>query len=338
MSDMSLANRGLKGARVIDIHAHAVLEETFGGAGAFGPELYAEADGVPVFRIGDYRLRGVRYRGSPFMDPALRIAAMDRIGIDWQLLSPNPLTYFHYIPADEAIRFCRVHNDALAAVVAHFPDRLGAAAALPMQDVGAAIAELRRTVRELGFRAAYIGADMPHGLADAVMDPFYDAVSELDVPLFIHPASAGIDGPPGPASLGLFELDITVGFAMQETVALATLLFGGVLHRHPALDICISHGGGAISLLWGRLRHAAHKRAWVPEHLRPEGRFEEALQRIWYDIHMHDGQSLDLLIARVGQERLVYGTNFAGWDAPQSLDTHGMGPLLADNARRLLRG
>ncbi|AXU20913.1 amidohydrolase [Novosphingobium sp. ERN07] len=328
---MSLAS-----ARVIDIHAHAVIEETFGSAGHFGPEL-TEEDGVPVFRIGDYRLRGVRYRGSAFMDPDVRVAAMDRIGIDWQLLSPNPLTYFHYIPAAEAIAFCRRHNDALAAQVARYPDRLGASAALPMQDVDAAIAELRRAVSELGFRAAYIGTDMPQSLCDPVMDRFYEAVVALDVPLFIHPASAGIDGPAGPAAFGRFELDITVGFAMQETTALATLLFGGVLDRHPVLDICISHGGGALALVWGRLRHAAHKRQWVPESLRDEGRFEAALQRIWYDVHMHDDLSLDLLIQRVGRDRLVYGTNFAGWDAPQHADTHGMEQLLADNARRLLR-
>ena len=76
----------LRDAKVIDIHAHAVCEESFGTAGAFGPELHAEADGTPVFRIGDYRLRGVRYRGSPFMDVDVRIAAMDRSGIDRQLL------------------------------------------------------------------------------------------------------------------------------------------------------------------------------------------------------------------------------------------------------------
>ncbi|WP_298192895.1 amidohydrolase family protein [Novosphingobium sp.] len=328
---MSLAS-----ARVIDIHAHAVIEETFGTAGRFGPELYDDA-GVPVFRIGDYRLRGVRYRGSAFMDADLRIAAMDRIGIDWQLLSPNPLTYFHFIPAAEAVAFCRTHNDALAAVVARYPERLGAAAALPMQDIDAAIAELRRAVNELGFRAAYIGTDMPQGLADPDMDRFYEAVAALDVPLFIHPASAGIDGPPGPAAFTRFELDITLGFAMQETAALATLVFGGVLHRHPDLDVCISHGGGALALVWGRLRHAAHKRQWVPEYLRDEGQFEAALRRIWFDIHMHDDLSLDLLIQRVGRDRLVYGTNFAGWDAPQRAETHGMETLLADNARRLLR-
>lgn len=324
-------------AKVIDIHAHAVLEETFGTAGSFGPALYEEADGTPVFRIGDYRLNNVRYRGSPFMDPDVRIAAMDRSGIDWQLLSPNPLTYFHYIPAAEATAFCRRHNDALAALVARYPDRLGAAAALPIQDIGAATTELRRAVAELGMKAAYIGTDLPHGLDDPAMDAFYAAVTELDVPLFLHPAPAGIDGPPAGAAMARFELDITTGFTMQETLALATLVYGGVLHRHPTLDICISHGGGAIALLWGRLEHAARKRKWAPDHLKPEHAFAEQLGRIWYDIHMHDDRAVDLLVERVGTERLVYGTNFAGWDAPERFELPGCDAPLADNARRLLR-
>ncbi len=328
----------LHDAKVIDIHAHAVCEESFGTAGAFGPDLHAEADGTPVFRIGDYRLRGVRYRGSPFMDVDVTIAAMDRSGIDWQLLSPNPLTYFHFIPADDAARFCRTVNDAVAGLVARHPDRLGAAAAVPIQHIPSAIEEARRAVRTLGHKAVYIGTSMPHGLDDPAMDAFYEAVAELDVPLFIHPGPDGIDGPAGSPALKRYELDILVGFTMQETTAVATLLFGGVLHRHPGLDICISHGGGALALVWGRLEHATRKRSWVPEHLKREGSFAEQLGRLWYDIHMHDDRALDLLAERVGTGRMVYGTNFAGWDAPDRFEPPHVDAPLADNARRLLRG
>lgn len=328
----------LQDARVIDIHAHAVCEETFGAAGSFGPDLTEEADGTPVFRIGDYRLRGVRYRGSAFMDVDVRIAAMDRSGIDWQLLSPNPLTYFHFIPPAEATRFCQTSNDAVATWVARHPDRLGAAAAVPIQDVDAAIVEARRAVCSLGHKAVYIGTSMPHGLDDPVMDRFYEAIVDLDVPLFIHPGPDGIDGPPGSPALKRYELDILVGFTMQETTAVATLLFGGVLHRHPALDVCISHGGGALALVWGRLEHATHKRAWMPDHLKREGSFAEQLARLWYDVHMHDDKALALLAERVGTDRMVYGTNFAGWDAPERFSPPRIDAPLADNARRLLRG
>ncbi|MHB9879975.1 amidohydrolase family protein [Pacificimonas sp. ICDLI1SI03] len=322
---------------VIDVHAHAVLEDTFEQAGDFGPFLYEEADGTPVFRIGEYQLRNVKYRGSAFMSPEIRLAAMDRSGISYQLLSPNPLTYFHYVPVPDAVRFCRRHNDAMARLVADCPDRLGGAAALPMQDIPAAIEELERSVSELGLSAAYIGTDLPGGLDAEDMDAFYTKVVELDVPLFLHPAPAGIDGPDGSPALKKYELDILAGFTMQETIAAATLIFGGVLYRHPEIDICISHGGGALSLIWGRLEHAAHMRRWVPEHLRHEGAFKRMAQRLWFDIHMHDDRAVELLAERVGTSQLVYGTNFAGWDAPEKFEIPKIDIPLAQNARRLLR-
>ena len=85
------------------------------------------------------------------MDVNARLDRMDRDGIDFQLLSPNPLTYFHHIPREAAVAFCRRHNDALAAVVAEHPSRLGGLAALPMQCPTSAAAELTRAVDELGL-------------------------------------------------------------------------------------------------------------------------------------------------------------------------------------------
>lgn len=324
-------------ARVIDCHAHAVVEASFGRAGAWGPELAADACGVPVFRVGDYRLVGVRYRDTPFMDIGLRLAAMDAAGIDWQLLSPNPLTYLHWIPAAEAIAFCRCHNAALAEAVRPHADRLGALAALPMQDVGAAIELLHEAVSDLGLLGAAIGTGFPLGLASPALDPFWEALVTLDVPLFLHPGPEGIDGPPGNPMLGRFELDILAGFMAQETLAVATLAFAGVLHRHPALDIWVSHGGGAIAFLWGRLVTAARKRPWVPDHLRPDGALEATLSRLWYDTHLHDEAALALLASRVGTDRLVLGTNFAGWDAPAAFVAPALDAPFAANARRLLR-
>ncbi|MEM7569148.1 MAG: amidohydrolase family protein [Pseudomonadota bacterium] len=326
----------LQDAAVIDVHAHAVLEETMGAAGSFGPTLTDTDDG-PLFRISDYLLRNVRYRGSAFMDPQVRLAAMDSSGIDYQLLSPNPLTYFHYIPAPEAIQFCRIHNDALAEVVAGNPARFGGLAALPMQDIDAACAELRRSVEELGMLGAMIGSDFPGGLDSEAMDSFYQTVTQLNVPLFIHPAPMGIDGPAGPAALARYELDIMAGFTGQETAAVATLLFSGILLRHPDLDICISHGGGAFALVYNRLKNAAHKRPWAPEAIRDGDTFDALAARLWFDIHMHDDAAVDMLASRVGTQRMVYGTNFAGWDSPKQYRPPSVDVALADNARRLLR-
>ena len=321
--------------RAIDVHAHVVLEETFGTAGVHGPTL-ADEDGVPVFRVGSYCLRGVRYRGGPFMDPEKRLAAMDAARIGVQVLSPNPLTYFHHVAAREAIAFCRRHNDALAKLVrAHAPRLLGFAA-LPMQDVSAALDELDRA-RGLGLLAGYVGTEFGTLLDAPALDRFYAGCVERDVPLFLQPAPAGIDGPPGDARLGRFDLDLVMGFAAEETLTVATLIYGGVLDRHPRLDVCISHGGGAAPYLVGRMAAAARKRAWAPAAIRPDGAFEERLARLWYDVHVHDERALGLLRSVVGDERLVYGTNFAGWDQAEPQPLGALGETLTRNAARLLR-
>ena len=323
--------------RVIDVHAHAVLEVSLGAAGAAGPELGVADDGTPFYRVGDYVLRGVRYRGSPFMDVDVRLAAMDAAGIDVQLLSPNPLTYFGRLDAEAATGFARSHNDALAELVGKHPDRLLGAAQLPMQDLPAAIAELRRSVRDLGLTAAYIDTD-PAGrtLDDPALDPFYEAVVDLDIPLFVHPTPLGTDGPPDDPRLRRFDLDLLFGFARDETLAVAALVLGGVLERHPGLDVCISHGGGTAAFLAGRLGRAVEVRPWAPGFLRENG-FAHYYRRLWFDTHVHDAGSLDLLVAQAGTERLVFGTNFAGWDSGASEGPGTLSATLAGNAARLLR-
>ena len=325
-------------ASSIDVHAHAVLEGTMGAAGKYGPEIGSDGEGKPWFRIGDFRLDGVRYRGGPFMDVGLRLTRMREVGIEFQVLSPNPLTYFHFIEAKAAVPFCQRHNDELAEIVGAHPERLAALAALPMQDPGAACEELDRAVRELGMLGAYIGAELPDPLDSPELDSFYARLCELDVPLFIHPAPAGIDGPVGDKRLKKFDLEMLLGFAGQETLTIATLIIGGVMSRHPSLDVCVSHGGGSIAILAERLADASRRRPWSPSYVREDGAFEAFLSRFWLDNHIHDKRALELLEAMVGPEHIVLGTNFAGWDQPKHVQPEDAATRrMADNARRLLR-
>lgn len=332
---------GLSDVKVVDLHAHIVLEKTIGAAGEYGPFMGSNPDGSPFFQVGkSYRLNGVKYVGSPFMDVDVRLRRMAERGIDFQVVSPNPLTYLHFIPVEQAVQFCRVHNDALAAVVQQHPDKLAGLAALPLQSPADAAQELRRAVNELGLIGASFGTDAPAPLDDASMDLVYAEAVRLNVPLFIHPGPAGIDGPAGDPALKRFELDIIAGFAAQETLAVATLIYGGVLDRHPGLDVCVSHGGGGIALLVGRMAKGARKRPWSPAPLRAEGAFELRLKRLWFDTHVDHPQIMSLLTAVVGADHLVYGTNFAGWDEPdadKAAGTDPIAPQLAVNARRLLR-
>lgn len=328
----------MQSARSIDVHAHAVLPGTMGSAGSYGPEIGSDDPDRPWFRVGEYRLDGVRYRGSAFMDVDVRLANMAAAGIDFQILSPNPLTYFHHIEPDLAISYCRQHNDELAGLVSQKPNRLAALASLPMQSPEAACEELKRAVQELGMLGAYIGSELPLPLDSEDLDEFYATLCDLDVPLFIHPAPSGIDGPVGDRRLQRFELEIMLGFASQEALTIATLILGGVMSRHPKLDVCLSHGGGAIAVVAERLADATRRRPWSPDSLKPDGAFETLLSRFWLDNHVHDDSLLPRLERFVGPEHIVLGTNFSGWDQPRKVqvDTPRT-QQMTDNARRLLR-
>ena len=321
---------------VIDIHAHAVLEAGFGQAGRYGPDLAQDANGVPYFRIGAYVMKPMGYRGSLFMDIERRLRAMDRDGIDIQLLSPNPLTMFHGIEPEIAVDFCRVHNDAMAELVAQHPDRLLGGIALPMQDVDASCVELQRAVEQLGLCAPYVGTDFGFELDDSRLDDFYRTLVSLDVPLLLHPASTDGTGLPPDRRMRRFDLSLLLGYPYDETLAVAALVLGGVTERHPNADICISHGGGVIAFLAEKFAFAADTRPWVPEHLR-DGGFLRHLKRLWFDSHMDAPAALDLLVETVGTDRLVFGTNYGGWDSGGG---HARDPFTAGlehNARRLLR-
>ena len=341
---------------MIDLHAHVVLEGVLGRAGSYGPEL-SDDPLCPTFRVGGYTLEGVRYRNSAFMDLSLRLEQMEQMGIEWQLLSPNPLTYLHHIEAPVAAEFARWHNDEMAALVSRAPDRLGGAVQLPMQDPSLAAAELRRAVRELGLLAAYVGTDFGHAhelgraadsgagvagdesaltLDHPRMDELWATAVDLDVPVFLHPAPPGIDSPLADTRLRRFDADLWLAFAHEETLALVTLVFGGVLERHAGLDVCVSHGGGALVALIGKIRALAGRR-WVPEHLRAPGAIDRSLRMLHYDAHVSDDGVRSALEAIVGGNRVVGGTNFAGWDQPAELPGPTVRDRLDANARRLLR-
>ena len=319
---------------MIDVHAHTVLPGVMGCAGEYGPELGIGPEGRPRFRVGSYVLDGVDYRGTPFMDPDVRLRLNDHLGIDVQMLSPNPITYFHHIEPEVAAEFCRWHNDELADLVAGHPDRFLGAAQLPMQDVDAAVVEFRRAVGDLGLVSAYIGTDFGTDFDDERLDPFWAAAVELDVPVFIHPAPWGIDGPLRDERIRKYDLDLSVGFMFEETLAMAHLIYGGVLDRHSGLDICMSHGGGACAYMLGRLEHQGRTRPWA---IANPTDFRGAMQRMWFDNHVHDDDSLVLLERKVGRDRLVVGTNLAGWDSPKEPAEIPFVDAYDDNARRLLR-
>ena len=323
---------------LIDAHAHVVLDATMGAAGAAcGPELGYHPDGTPWFRVGDWRLDGVRYEGSPFMDIDRRLDEMAVAGISAQLLSPNPLTYLHFIPAPEAIAYCRRHNDELAEIVRAHATKLGAFAALPMQDPVAAVEEIAALGG--GSRLARpLHRDRPGPAARRSRSRRrLRCLGRARLPMMLHPQPSGLDGPLRDQRMRRFDLDLVVEFSYEELIAVATVILGGVLRRHPRLDVCVSHAGGSTPMHLAKLEKLAERRAASPEWLREPGVFRSQLANIWFDLHVTGGSERAFAVSQLGTDRLVFGTNFAGWDGGSAAAAGELTDVLNHNAAQLFR-
>ncbi len=319
---------------IIDVHAHVVFDALLGVAGKYGPEAGRDDNDTPFFRVGGYTMRPLSYEGTVFNDLSLRLSELDRLHIDLQVLSPNPLTFLHGVKAAIAMDFCQQHNVLMAETVAKAPDRLVGLAALPIQDIQAACEELERAVSGLGLRGAMIGTDFNQGFSCDSLDPLYRKFVDLDVPLFVHASSTNGVGNLQDMRLSTHNLSLTLGYAQEEALAVAQILLGGVLDRHPDIDICVSHGGGTITFLAEKLDQLAVIDTAAAQGVTTHG-FAHELQKLWFDTHVKGEIAARTLRHYAHPDRLVMGTNLGGFDTPDTLVADAA--QLSANARKLLR-
>lgn len=183
---------------------------------------------------------------------ALRLEAMDRAGIALAVLSVTTPGVQAEKDTATATRLAREANDCLAAEVARQPARYAGFAHLALQDPAGAADELERCVRQLGFKGALINGQTNGTYLDADSClPFWERVSALDVPVYLHPGQMA-DAPAMFA--GRPELDGAVWAWTADTASHALrLVFGGTFARFPNLTIILGHMGETLPYLLWRL-------------------------------------------------------------------------------------
>jgi len=330
---------------VVNVHTHYQPRSVLDIVRPYGIEMTTR-DGAWYFRSGsvEYTVPGTPER---FWGDGLhgQIPFMDEHGIDVHVLQPSPMIFSYHLDAKVNHEFSRAFNDETARHIAEHPGRFWGSAQLPMQDPGRAAEELTRAVRELGLSSCSMGYALGGGrtLSHPDYDEFLATVEELDVPILLHPVALGQDLDL-PAAGGEWLMDHQVdwawGYLLTETVAVVGLIFSGALGRHPGLRVMIPHGGGMVPYQLGRLDHHARVYGAVDrlESAGLPGDVRGYLKRMWFDTVVHEPASLQLLVDVMGEDNVVLGSNYPGWDDAPIWETIRALPGLSETAKAKILG
>jgi aminocarboxymuconate-semialdehyde decarboxylase len=287
-------------------------------------------------------------------DPAVRIADMAKAGIDTQVLVPSNGSFYYDVEPELAASVCRSYNNAIGRILAKHPGKFIGLATLPLQEPGLAVRELDRAVRELGLHAPVCYTSVNDKDLDAEdLWPFYAKAEELRVPIIVHPVNTG----PMAGGWRLTRHYATRGYgfwsalgnAVENSLALANLMFGGVLDAFPNLRFCFMEGGGTQVPHLMESLHAVYQGEGDYDKLgsRPKREPLEYLERLYFSVRTTESL-LGVLVERFGKGSWVVGTDYPHADtmgswpdtvpvvqAREDLSREAKEAILGGNALRL---
>ena len=323
----------------IDVHAHVGIPEA-----ARFVEPYLDWSTIPLARFANAQTKALSAKQETDIRATggveRRLADLDAMGVDIQMVAPPPPQCYYTIPLDIAVRATQLVNDGLAAFCAQKPDRFKPLGSVPMIDGNEAAKELERCVKQLGFIGVEVLTNVAgKELSDPAFAPFWQKAEALGVLVMIHP-----NGFTEASRLSRFYFNNVIGNPLETTIALHYLIFDGVLERHPKLKILAVHGGGYLGAYPGRIDHAWGARSDSHGVLpKPP---TEYLKRIYVDTVVFTPHQLAALVRTFGVDHVLMGTDYpydmAEFDpvahiaGVEGFDAATIAALAGGNAKRLL--
>jgi len=265
------------------------------------PSLRVDGPSEATIMLGDKAFRRITDNA---WNADVRLAAMDRNGVDRQVLSPTPVFFAYDQPADAAAGTAAIFNDLALEIAAQAPHRLVPFCQVPLQDTDAACRELDRAVAA-GHHGVEIGNHVgDRDLDDAGVVTFLQHCAASDVPVFVHPW----DMPDTPRTRRWMAQWLT-GMPAETHLSILAMVLGGVFDQvDERLRICFAHGGGSFAFWLGRVENAWHgRRDVVGTSARPP---REYVGRFSVDSAVFDAAALRLLVDTLGVDQVLLGSDY----------------------------
>jgi aminocarboxymuconate-semialdehyde decarboxylase len=195
-------------------------------------------------------------------------------------------------------------NGHIAEIVDRYPKRFIGLGTLPMQDPNMAIKELPRC-KEIGLAGVEIGSHVNDwNLNDPNVFPVFEACQDLEMAVFVHPWDMM-----GKSKMERYWLPWLVGMPAETSLAICSMIFGGVFERLPRLRVAFAHGGGSFPATIGRVEHGFNVRpdlCAIDNNVNPR----DYLGKFWIDSLVHDPTVLDYVVNLMGEDRVALGTDY----------------------------
>lgn len=330
-----------KKIKAIDVHAHIFDEPMMEGIRKLAPQLGCKLTDVDDIQ-GRLHINNIHQWPHPrgAWDMSVRLKDMDDNGVDMQVLSQTPQTFLYDLDASLVADTSRMMNEALADCVKKHPTRFTAIAAVPLQDGKKAADELRYAMTKLGHKGMQIGTNVKQkNLDDPSLEPLWATAEELGAFILMHPQFVIPTD-----RFKEYYFRNFIGNPLETTIGAASLVFGGVMERHPNLKICLSHAGGYIPYQMGRFRHGWHVREDAKPRLKvsPEASF----RRFYFDTLAHYDGALQFLVNNYTADHVLLGSDYpfdmGNLDCPavvkrQQISGMDKEAILERNATQLLK-
>lgn len=234
-----------------------------------------------------------------------RLRDQDEHGVRVQVLSTVPVMFSYWAKPKDGDEVARFLNDHMAEVVAKNPKRFVGLGTLPLQDPELAVAEVERGMKQLGLRGFQIGSHVNQwNLSDPALFPVYEACERTGAALFVHPWDMM-----GQERMAKYWLPWLVGMPAESSLAICSMIFGGVFDRFPKLRVAFAHGGGAFPFTLGRIQHGFDARPDLCAVDNPNPP-KDYVNRFWVDSLVHDVSALRFLKDLFGAKKICLGTDY----------------------------